>query len=295
MKTNRIAVMVGLGLAGFAALAIDGLAQADRAGWPTELVMASVPVEGSKDATERAKPFVAYLEKALNLKIKFTNGADYSAVIIAQQNKQVDFAAYGPGSYIDAAARANVEAFARENSIKNGLGYYSMIISKKDGPIKTFADAKGKNFAWVDPQSTSGYKVPLVYFCKDLKMKAQDYFKTVTFAGTHENVILGVSNGRIEVGATNDLSIVSASEKGVIKGEAEYNILWKSKLIPASPWAVRKDLPASLKAALKKAFTDFNDKTYLESYGLKSYAAAEDADYDAFREVNDYSKRSECK
>ena len=42
---NRIAVMIGLGLAGFAALAIDGLAQADRSNWPKEVVYATIPTD----------------------------------------------------------------------------------------------------------------------------------------------------------------------------------------------------------------------------------------------------------
>ena len=61
----------------------------DRTGWPNELVYAAVPVEASKDATQRYAPLIAHLEKTLGLKIKFQNGADYTAVILAQKAKQV--------------------------------------------------------------------------------------------------------------------------------------------------------------------------------------------------------------
>jgi Bacterial phosphonate metabolism protein (PhnI) len=55
--------MVGLGLAGFAALAIDGLAQADRSNWPKEVVYATIPTDASKDATQRYAPLVAHTEE----------------------------------------------------------------------------------------------------------------------------------------------------------------------------------------------------------------------------------------
>jgi phosphonate transport system substrate-binding protein len=184
MKTNRIAVMVGLGLAGFAALAIDGLAQADRAGWPTEVVYATVPTEASKDATQRYTPLIAHLEKTLGVKIKFQNGADYSAVIIAQRAKQVDIADYGANSYLDAVDQgANVEALVVADNVKGGSTYKSVILVKKDSPIKTVVEAKGKTFSFVDPESTSGYLIPLVYFLKDLKVKPEEHFSKLDPGG----------------------------------------------------------------------------------------------------------------
>jgi phosphonate transport system substrate-binding protein len=294
MKKNLGGVWAGLAVVAVVALSSmqGGLAQ-DRTGWPQSLTLATVPVEGSQDATERFKPFVAYLEKTLGLKVTFRNGTDYAAVIVAQAARQVDIAYYGPGSYLDAEDRANAEAFAVENSIKNGAGYFSLIISKAGSPIKTMADARGQEFAFVDPASTSGFRVPMFSFCTDLKIEPEQYFKRVFFAGTHENVIVGVANGRIPLGATNDLSLNSAIEKGVVKSEKEFNIVYKSKLIPGSPVAYRKDLPATLKAAIKDAYLKFDDKKWLEDYSLKGYLATSPVDYQAFRQINSY-KSSNC-
>ena len=285
MKKNMIAI--GLGLAAVAGIGLSALAQT-----PTTLTVAVVPTEGTADATERYKTLVTYLEKTLGTKVTFRNGADYAAVIVAMNAKQVDIGFFGPSSYLDAEDRAGAEAFARLNSVTNGLGYFSILISKAGGPIKTLADAKGQEFAFVDPASTSGFRVPMFNFCTELKIEPEQYFKRVFFAGTHENVILGVANGRIPVGATNDQDLAQAVEKGVVKA-ADFNTIYKSKMIPAAPIAYRKDLPTDLKAKIKDAFLKFNDAAWLKEQNLKGYAEASPADYQAFRQINSY-KSSSC-
>ncbi len=290
MKTNRIAVMVELGLAGFAALAIDGLAQADRSGWPTEVNYAAVPSEVSKDATQRYAPLIAHLEKTLSVKIKFQNGADYSAVIIAQRAKQVDIADYGANSYLDAVEQgANVEALVVADNVKGGSTYKSVVLVKKDSAIKTIADAKGKTFSFVDPESTSGYLIPMVYFLKDLKVKPEEYFSKVVFAGTHENSILSVARGTVEVGASNDQSVQTAIDKGVLKAD-DIRAIWTSKPIPNGPTAIRKDLPESFRKAVKEAFLAFKDPKGLAGFNIKGYLPAEDKDFDPIRDAREVKK-----
>jgi phosphonate transport system substrate-binding protein len=266
----------------------------DRTGWPEEINFSTVPTENAQDTTNRFEPFVAYLGETLGIKVNFIPQADYAAVIVAMQSGNLDIGYFGPNSYVDAVKQANAEAFAREESIESGLGYHSLIISKADSGITTMEEAQGKSFAFVDPESTSGYKVPLIHFCKEMGVNPTDYFANVAFAGKHESVILGVANGSIEIGATNDLSISSAIDKGAIKGMEEYNVLWESELIPASPIAYRGDLPDTLKTAIKDAFLNYNDEEFFASLGLVRWVGASDSDYDAFRTVLESANDPEC-
>jgi phosphonate transport system substrate-binding protein len=265
----------------------------DKTGWPTELNVSTVPTENAQDTTTRYEPFVKYLGDTLGIKINFIPQADYAAVIVAMQSGNLDIGFFGPNSYVDAVTQANAEAFVREDSIANGLGYFSEIITKKDSGITTIEEAKGKSFAFVDPESTSGYKVPLIHFCKEMGVNPKEYFANVAFAGKHESVILGVANGSIEVGATNDLSIASAVGKGAITDD-EFNVLWKSDMIPASPVAYRGDLPDTLKAAIKDAFLNYKDEAFFSGLGLKGWVEAQDSDYDALRTVLESADSPEC-
>jgi phosphonate transport system substrate-binding protein len=287
-------VALGLGTLAIAALGlgIQNVAAQDRAGWPNELVYATVPTEASKDATQRYAPLVAHLEKTLGLKVKFQNGADYTAVILAQKAKQVDLADYGANSYLDAVEQSegNVEALVITNNIKGGSSYKSLIMTKADSAIKTISDIKGKTFAFVDPESTSGYLIPLVYFLKDLKVKPDEYFSKVIFAGSHENSILSIANGKVDSGASNDQSLQNAIDKGVIKA-SDVRTLWTSKPIPNGPTAVRKDLPASLRKAIKDAFLSFKDPKGLDAFNIKGYIAVDDKDFDPIRDAREIKKQ----
>lgn len=277
-----------------------GLALAQRPGWPKELVIAEVPVESAADYTARYQPFLDYLKERLGIPVRLFLATDYTAVQLAQAQGQVHAAFYGPASYVDAIKRlkAPIEAFAKEDSLRSGVAYHSLIISRKGSGIRTLEDARGKDFAFVDPKSTSGYKVPMAYFCLEAKIRPREYFRRVTFAGTHEAVILGVAQGTIPVGATWDTGIAIAQNKGQIRGLGDFEVLWKSAPIPGSPWAFRKDLPVDLKLVLTRAFLQFHEtpqgKAWLEARGLRRFAPATDRDYDSFRKVDDALERPEC-
>ena len=285
-------IAAGLAFVGIAALAISSQSVAqDRTGWPQEVRYAAIPTEASKDATQRYAPLIAHLEKTLGIKIKFQNGADYTAVILAQKAKQVELADYGANSYLDAVEQTggNVEALVIPDNVKGGSSYRSIIMVKGDSAIKDIAGAKGKTFAFVEPESTSGYLIPMVYFLKDLKVKPEEYFSKVIFAGTHENSILAVAKGTVEVGASNDQNLATAIEKGALKA-SDVRVIWTSKPIPNGPTAVRKDLPASFRTALKAAFLSFKDPAGLSGFNIKGYLEAKDSDFDPIRDAREIKK-----
>lgn len=277
---------------------VPGLAQ--KQNWPKELVIAEVPVESAADYEARYAPFLDYLKQKLGIPVRLFVAGDYTAVMVSQAQGQTHVAFYGPGSYIDAIEKANapIEAFVKEDSLRSGTVYHSLILSKKGSGIKTLEDAKGKDFAFVDPESTSGFKVPMAYFCLEAKIKPKEYFKRVAFAGTHESVILGIAQGTIPVGVTWDTGISIATNKGQIKGIEDFEVIWRSDPIPSSPWAYRKDLPEDLKEALRTVYLEYENtpegQKWLEARGLKGFEPASDADYDPFRKVNDALKKPEC-
>ncbi|MFS8912350.1 phosphonate ABC transporter substrate-binding protein [Synechococcus sp. B60.1] len=273
---------------------------AQKQNWPEELVIAEVPVESAADYEARYAPFLNYLKERLGIPVRLFVAGDYTAVMLSQAEGKTHVAFYGPASYVDAIEKANapIEAFVKEDSVRSGTVYHSLMISKKGSGITTLEAAKGKDFAFVDPESTSGFKVPMAYFCLEAKIKPKEYFRQVAFAGNHESVILGVSQGTIPVGVTWDTGISIATKKGQIKGLEDFEVIWKSDPIPSSPWAYRKDLPEDLKEAIRTAYLEYENtpegKQWLEARGLKGFEPASDKDYDPFRRVNNALKQPEC-
>ncbi len=171
-------------------------------------------------------------------------------------HKHIDFAYFGPKSYTDAADQPG-PAVALEMNKESRAGYYGIIIVKKGSGIKSMEQTKGKTFAFTDPNSTSGFLVPNILFYLDLKTKPEEYFNKISFSGSHGASILAVKNGTVEVAATNNIDLDRMVEKGQASLD-DFDVLWRSELIPGSPMAARKDLPESLKAAFAGALIMFN-------------------------------------
>ena len=267
---------------------------APPADWPKELKFGLIPTESSDNITERFDNLVQHLEKELGVPITTQVASDYAGVITAMQFKHIDLAYFGPKSYVEAADRAGAEAMVLEVSEDGSQGYHGVIITKKDSPIKSMEDAKGKVWAFTDPNSTSGTLVPTVFFVKEMQIDPEQYFSKVIYSGSHEASILAIKGGKIDIASTNDLDLARGNGKGW-DTEKDFQILWTSPLIPGSPMACRKDLPDSLKTAMKEAFLSYKDQEGLKKLKLQGYVATDDATYNPIREQIEVKKQLAAK
>lgn len=246
-----------------ATIAVPAFAQDWRAKYP-ELVYATVPAENASGVTERFGPWMEYLSRELGVKVTLRIAADYAAVIEGQRAGSIHIGDYGPSSYVRAHTVSNggVEAFATMRAPDGSTGYYAVAYAKKDVAGTKLEDFKGKNLCLVDPNSTSGYNVPLFAMNK-LGIDAPKFFSKVVNAGSHENAVMAVQQGTCDVAfnwwnSDEDSNLARMSRKGMVKA-ADFRIVFKSDLIPGSPYAVLTSLPADMKKAIADAF--FNAPT----------------------------------
>lgn len=253
--------------------------------WPSKIKVGLIPTEGGADIIKRFQPLIDHLEKTLEIKVEPFSASDYAGIITAMAHKHIDFAYFGPKSYVEASARANAQALALELDKTGAHGYYGVIITKKGSGIKTLDQAlnSGKTFAFTDPNSTSGCLVPSVLFYRDLKTPPEKLFKEVSFSGSHGASILAIKNGKIDVASTNNIDMDRMIEKGAASMD-DFNFIWRSELIPGAPMCGRKDLPESLKAAFTGALMSFNfDKLGIDKIQNGGYAPVDDSTYDVVR------------
>jgi len=256
MLTRRLALGAALAVS---AVAGSAQAQSWKAAYP-ELVMAVVPAENASGVTERYAPFVEYLSKELGTKVTLRVANDYAAVIEGQRNGSIHLAGYGPASYARAVVTGvAVEPFATTMNADGTVGYYSVFYVKADSPYKTIDDLKGKNLGLVDPNSTSGNNVPRFALNK-MKINPETFFGKVTYTGSHENAVIALQQGTVDVAANwwnadTDSNLTRMAAKNLAKKE-DFRIIYKSDLIPNSPYAFLANLPPDLKAAIVKAFKE---------------------------------------
>jgi phosphonate transport system substrate-binding protein len=142
------------------------------------------------------------------------------------------------------------------------MGYYSVMIARKDKGYKTLADLKGKKLGFADPDSTSGYLVPLVTLPGSIGAPVKEYFSSTGFGGGHENLVLEVLKGNFDAGTTwasgvgefkdgyTSGNLRKMVDKGILNMDDVVE-LWRSPLIPNGPYVVRTTMSAESKQKFK--------------------------------------------
>ena len=251
--------------------------------WPKEINFGVIPRAGETSMIETYGSLTKHLEAKLGIKVNLKTTSDYAGVISAMKFNHVQIAYLGPKSYVEAARRSKAEALVVEIDAETGIpGYYGIIISKKGSNIKTLEDLKGKKWAFTSSHSTSGTLVPSVMFMKK-DIKPKKYFSKILYSGGHEASILSVKAGKIDAASTNNLDF----QRGLGRqwNKDDFNIIWKSDIIPGSVMTARSDLPESLKKAVKDAFISYDDEVQLAKMKLKGFTSVTDSDYDSVREL----------
>ena len=285
---NRRTVIAGAAALAFSVTAVS--AQDWKAKYP-ELVFAKIPDENASGTTDRWTPMAQYLTRELGTKVTLRIANDYAAVIEGQRAGNIHIAMYGPASYARAyVVGAKVEPFAIEVNGDGTKGYYSVLYVKSDSSYKDIKDLKGKNLCLVDPNSTSGNNVPR-FAMNNMGIEPETFFSKVVYSGSHENAVIGVAQGTCDAAFNwwndeNESNLLRMERKGMAKA-ADFRIVMKSEQIVNSPMAYLGDLPADLKAAIKKAVLEMavKDKAAFDNiYQGKQLPFAE-VDHKAYEPV----------
>lgn len=267
---DRRSLLTGLAAgAGFAVLSGErALAQSWKSRYP-ELVFGVIPAENASGVAERYAPFIEYLTQAIGTKVTLRLANDYAAVIEGQKAGNVHIGYYGPASF----ARARVigvqtDAFIIDVNSDGSKGYYSVFYVRADSPYKSVADLKGKNLGLVDPNSTSGYNMPLYTLDHMGIPQADKYFAKVVVTGSHENAVMALAQGTVDVCANwwnndDDSNLTRMLNKNMVKDndgktltKADFRVILKSSLIINSPTAYLSNLPEELRTSIRQAFLD---------------------------------------
>lgn len=259
--------VLGLTAGAIALAAAPALAQSWKTSHP-ELVFAVVPAENASGVTERFQPFIEYLSKELGVKVTLRIANDYAAVIEGQRAGNIHIAFYGPASYARAfITGVKVEPFVTSRNADGSLGFYSVTYVLAKSPYQRMADLKGKTLGLVDPNSTSGNQAPRFFLNRD-GFDVDRFFGKHIYAGSHENAILALAQGTVDAAANwwnadDDSNLTRMLKKGMLKNadgtamkQSDFRIVYKSDLLPGSPFAYLTALPDDLKAAINKAFVE---------------------------------------
>ena len=239
----------------------------------SELKIVFIAYENPDQLIEEVASVIEYLERELRIPVKDFVATDYSGVVEALRNQTADVGFMGPLQYIMAHQQAGAVPLLGE--IYNGKStYVSRIFVRKDSGLTKLEDLRGKNIAFVDPISSSGFMYPLDIFRQAglVTGKPEDYFGKVYFAGGDEQAIRAVYNRFVDAAGVGQFAyrLLRPEERDSV------DILAESRPIPSHCLVARKGLDRKIVDKLKKALLALNEEgpdhhllSYL--YGVDGY------------------------
>ena len=273
-------------LAGIAAVAVATpvLAQQD---------VIRIGLLGGENEADRLADNQCLIDKlpaALGVKeVQLFPAADYNGVMQGLLGGTLDVAGLGASAYAGVYLKDPnaVEPFLTNVQTDGSTGYYSIALALKSSGITDITEAKGKRLGYADPDSTSGYLVPLTALPATLGMKPDEFFASTDFGGGHENLVLALLDGKFDVATTwgsgvgefsegyTSGNIRSMVDKGMLDME-DVTEVWRSPLIPNGPLVMRTGLDQALKDKIVKFYTELPTTDYecfrsVENGDFKSY------------------------
>lgn len=181
-------------------------------------------------------------------KVSLFPAADYDGVIQGLLGGTLDVAGLGSSGYAKVYlenAEAVTPMFTTQQT-DGSTGYYSIGFALKSSGLTKITDFKGKKLGYADPDSTSGYLIPLTQMPNDTGAPNKNFFAETSFGGGHENNVLGMLDGKVDIVATDSSGIGEWADgytsgtphKMVAKGLLDMNDVvevWRSPLIPNGP------------------------------------------------------------
>lgn len=219
------------------------------------------------------------LEKKLNkpVKIKTQIARSYEKGIDSLATGAVDFARFGPASYIEVKKRNNNISILAMESKGGSKRFKGIICVHKESDLKLIQDLKGRSFAFGNELSTIGRYLSQLYLVEN-GIKASD-LGSYTYLGRHDKVGHSVGLKQYDAGALKEGTFNKLVKQGVpIRSFAEfYNV--------TKPWLASSQLDSRIYAALQESLLELKDGDLLKSMKITGFTRGSDHDYAVIRKA----------
>jgi len=245
------------------------------------------------ETQKRFRPLTAYLEQQL--------GRPCEAVPVDTQDFEPrfvagDFTFTHSNSLLYIILRKNydLQLIATEQRGQFGSRTAGSIIVRRDSPIQSLEDLKGKRMLFGPQLAPTGYLAQY-----DLLLQAGfdperdlDYYAIPHGAYKHEKVIYGVYFGDFDVAAAPSLDLELMTREGRVFAD-DFRVLAQSEIIPYCTFGAAKDVDPELVKKFRKALLDLTPETtvkidgevlkVLDSAWIDGFETLLDEDYDPIR------------
>ncbi|MHB1418434.1 MAG: substrate-binding domain-containing protein [Bacillota bacterium] len=251
---------------------------------PLRVAIASIT--STKESIVYYEELLRYLSRRLGRPVQIVQRKTYAEVNDLVRAGSVDIAFVCTYAYVTGKAEFGMELLVAPQV--NGLSTYrSYILVCADKKIKTFADLKGKTFAFTDPMSTTGAFYPFSIL-KKMGETPDSFFSSYTYTFSHDNSIRAVAERLVDAAAVDSLVYQYMIEREPEKYK-HLQILQQSPSFGAPPLVVRPGMDPDLKKQIQEIILEMHRDTYgqkiLHNLRIDRFVKADDKDYDSVRDL----------
>jgi phosphonate transport system substrate-binding protein len=252
------------------------------------LRLAFIPQENPDKLLGDVAAITGWLADQIGVPVEGFVTIDHAAAVEALRNGDADISFMGALPFV--LAEAEIGAVPLLSEVYRGApSYTGRIFVRRDSGIETLADLGGKDIAFADPISESGYLYPLAEFVEAGLVAgpgdADAFFRRIFFAGGYQQAMQAMAEGLVDAaGASQYANLLLTPQQ-----QAEVVWIAESEPIPSHVVIARPGLDADLRSRLVDAMMRLNEAgnrdllRYL--YGPDGYVRADPAAYDGVRDM----------
>lgn len=255
-----------------------------------KLIFGLLPIKTEAEMLFDYEPTKQLLEKELGVSVELRVTKDYKEMLSRMESGTVDIALINGKQYsVYVSDSAKYKYLATTKVLINGEStdyYNSFFIVHKDSPYESLEDIKGKNFAFSDLNSGSGYLIPTVTL-KKMGLEADKFFGKVFFLKKHDKVYGAVAAKSIDAGAVaSELFVNMTKEHGDI-----FRIIKKSEPLPLDAIIASKSLDEKLSKKIADTLQKAESSEIIKSSksAIRGYTIRDDSFYQIYRDANKYA------
>lgn len=246
-----------------------------------ELIFSVHPFVSARELHNNFSPLVAYLEKKIGRKIKFTVAKSYEDNTTKLGEDLADIVYMGPAAYVIMSEKYPKKRIITCLTVNGRPTYKGYIFTRSDNPAQKLADLTGKSFASSSKKSTMSYVVPRYMF---IEAGVPFPEKELQFRGNHNNIALAVLAGDVNAGAVKEKTYHKYEARGL-------KPIAITPEIPEHPFVAGNKLDDDTYRKIKQAMLAINTPEDVQRLlkpikrTLTGLSDVQDSDYDNLREI----------
>lgn len=208
-----------------------------------------IPRDNPRIMYEKYQPLLDYLASKTPYTYELVLKKNYEETVAALGGGEVDIALLGALTYLEAYSRYGAISILKPKGGDGTSSYKSVIIKRKDSPVKTLSELKGKSFAFASTKSTSGNLMPR-YLLAGSGIHLSDLSTYANF-DYHDSVVKAILKGQYTAGAVRDSTARKYMKLGI-------EIIAESETIPAGPLVAGPGTPFTVIDNIRKALLELD-------------------------------------